>query len=85
MPSLSIVIALVAASLVCGGCAWDNQYRGQVGFGPGPVRPPPGQPEKLMVGPNGQLIEEPMTSTETVIEGMGQAQRIRELTRKLAR
>jgi hypothetical protein len=68
------------------GCAWQggSLTLGQpVANRPGQVAPL-GQPARVGVV-DGQLIEEPLTPIETVIEGMGQAQKVRELTRKLSR
>jgi hypothetical protein len=64
------------------GCAWQG---GSLTVGrPVINQPGPAQPARVGVV-DGQLIEQPLTPIETVIEGMGQAQKVRELTRKLSR
>jgi hypothetical protein len=78
-------IVLIAASSGLCGCAWQAAFDPRPGAQLAPVtQPAPASTARLEMR-NGQLVAEPLTPTEIVIEGLGQAQRIRTLTRQLSR
>jgi hypothetical protein len=68
---------MLAACLTLSACSWSAS----IGRPPLAATPAPAKLEMR----DGQVIEEPLTPIETVIEGLSQADKVRTLTRKLAR
>lgn len=83
MTGIARIVLIAASSGLCG-CAWQAAFDPRGAQLAPAVQPAPASAARLEMR-DGRLIAEPLTPTEVVIEGMGQAQRIRTLTRQLSR